>query len=102
MRCGQQHQRRTTYVYNADGTVKETTVDDAVGTDALRTTAYTYDNCGRVYTVTDPERGVTRTEYDQFGEAARLRSARCSPTSAPKPATNSPPTRHDHRRRVHR
>ncbi|WP_435830076.1 LamG-like jellyroll fold domain-containing protein [Saccharopolyspora shandongensis] len=69
---GGQHQRRTTHVYNADGTVKETTVDDAIGTDGTRTTAYTYDNRGRVDTVTDPERGVTRTEYDTFGEVSRL------------------------------
>ncbi|MEV5543706.1 hypothetical protein AB0L13_43535 [Saccharopolyspora shandongensis] len=47
-------------------------MDDAVGTDAPRTTAYTYDNRSRVYTVTDPERGVTRAEYDQFGEVAWL------------------------------
>ncbi|MEV6230014.1 LamG-like jellyroll fold domain-containing protein [Saccharopolyspora shandongensis] len=69
---GGQHQRRTTHAYNADGTVKETTVDDAIGTDGTRTTAYTYDNRGRVDTVTDPERGVTRTEYDTFGEVSRL------------------------------
>ncbi|MEU6642709.1 LamG-like jellyroll fold domain-containing protein [Saccharomonospora sp. NPDC046836] len=68
---GAAHQQRTTHVYNPDGTVGSTTVDDAVGSDDARTTSYTYDAHGRVHTVTDPAGGVTTTEYDAFGAVVR-------------------------------
>ncbi|WP_297546882.1 LamG-like jellyroll fold domain-containing protein [Amycolatopsis sp.] len=61
------HQRRTATVYNPDGTVTKSTVDDTTGADPARTTAYTYDALGRPKTVTDPAGGVTTTAYDAFG-----------------------------------
>jgi RHS repeat-associated protein len=61
------HQRRTTTVYNGDGTVSSSTVDDVAGVDPARTSTYTYDSHGRVATATDPAGGVTTTGYDAFG-----------------------------------
>ncbi|PRW64745.1 LamG-like jellyroll fold domain-containing protein [Actinopolyspora mortivallis] len=68
---GERHQRRVRHTYNGDGSVAETTVDDVLGTDPARTTGYAYDNRGRLLEVTDPEGGVTRTEYDAFGKVVR-------------------------------
>ncbi|SDJ72408.1 intein N-terminal splicing region/RHS repeat-associated core domain-containing protein [Actinopolyspora mzabensis] len=68
---GELHQRRVRNTYNGDGSIAETTVDDALGNDPARTTSYTYDNRGRRLEVTGPEGGVTRTEYDEFGEVVR-------------------------------
>ncbi|WP_247648747.1 LamG-like jellyroll fold domain-containing protein [Saccharomonospora xinjiangensis] len=68
---GVEHQQRTTNVYNPDGTLASTTVSDVAGHDAARTTSYTYDQHGRVHTVTDPEGGMTTTEHDDFGAVVR-------------------------------
>jgi RHS repeat-associated protein len=65
------HQQRTTRVYNPNGTLASSTVDDVAGVDPARTTGYTYDTRGRVATVTDPAGGVTQTEYDAFGAVTR-------------------------------
>ncbi|WP_267283897.1 LamG-like jellyroll fold domain-containing protein [Amycolatopsis thermoflava] len=68
---GVTHQRRTTSVYNPNGTLASVTVDDVTGHDPARTTSYTYDNHARVETVTDPAGGVTTTNYDAFGAVIR-------------------------------
>ncbi|WP_435061431.1 LamG-like jellyroll fold domain-containing protein [Amycolatopsis thermoflava] len=68
---GTTHQRRTTWVYNPDGTLDSTTVEDMAGHDPARTTSYTYDAYARVETVTDPAGGVTTTNYDAFGAVVR-------------------------------
>ncbi|OQO95199.1 type IV secretion protein Rhs, partial [Saccharomonospora piscinae] len=68
---GVEHQQRTVSVYNADGTLASATVSDVEGHDESRTIDYTYDEHGRVHTVTGPEGGVTTTEYDDFGAVTR-------------------------------
>ncbi|WP_258907902.1 LamG-like jellyroll fold domain-containing protein [Actinokineospora sp. UTMC 2448] len=68
---GAEHQRRTITVFNPDGTIASTSVSDAQGNDPHRFTAFTYDNHGRIATVTDPEGGVTTTEHDVYGKVIR-------------------------------
>ncbi|KAA9163969.1 type IV secretion protein Rhs [Amycolatopsis acidicola] len=68
---GVAHERRTTWVYNPDGTLDSSTVDDLQGNDPARTTSYTYDDHARVHTTTDPAGGVVTTDYDAFGAVTR-------------------------------
>ncbi|WP_165974455.1 RHS repeat domain-containing protein [Nonomuraea deserti] len=73
---GVTHTRRTTYVYDADGAGLRETVSDLTSGDAERATVYTYDDHGRVETITDPEGGVVRQSWNVIGRPATVTDAR--------------------------
>ncbi|WP_443156296.1 LamG-like jellyroll fold domain-containing protein [Nonomuraea sp. KM88] len=73
---GVTHTRRTTYAYDPDGAKLRETVSDLTGGDAERATVYTYDDHGRVETITDPEGGVVRQSWNTIGRLATVTDAR--------------------------
>ncbi|WP_165959580.1 polymorphic toxin-type HINT domain-containing protein [Nonomuraea longispora] len=73
---GVTHTRRTTYAYDPDGSRLRETVSDLSGGDAERATVYTYDDHGRVETITDPEGGVVRQSWNTIGRLATVTDAR--------------------------
>ncbi|MEV3978206.1 polymorphic toxin-type HINT domain-containing protein [Nonomuraea sp. NPDC049758] len=64
---GVTHTAQTSYSYDPDGHPLTATVMDLTGGDSARATTYTYDAYGRQETVTDPEGGVLRTNWDKLG-----------------------------------
>lgn len=73
---GVTHTAKVSYEYDADGNRTSETVTDLTGGDEPRTTTYTYDAFGRLITVTDPEGGVTRQEWNHRGWVIRTVDAR--------------------------
>ncbi|TDE56125.1 hypothetical protein E1295_11995 [Nonomuraea mesophila] len=73
---GVTHTRRTTYAYDPDGARLRETVSDLTGGDAERATVYTYDDHGRVETITDAEGGVVRQSWNAIGRLATVTDAR--------------------------
>jgi RHS repeat-associated protein len=65
---GAVHTEATTYTYDADGNVLTTTISDATGGDASRTTTDTYEAHGDLASVTDPEGKKTTYTYDALGD----------------------------------
>ncbi|MFC4896236.1 RHS repeat-associated core domain-containing protein [Streptosporangium amethystogenes subsp. fukuiense] len=65
---GVTHTSQWTGTYDADGLPLTESVADLTGGDATRTTTYTYDDYGRVETITGPEGGVQRFGYDHKGQ----------------------------------
>ncbi|HEY4027967.1 MAG TPA: DNRLRE domain-containing protein, partial [Candidatus Dormibacteraeota bacterium] len=72
---GAVHQRVATAAYDGNGNVTSTTISDAVGGDAARTTGYAYDANDRQVSVTDALKGVTATAYDSLGNVAQTTDA---------------------------
>ncbi|MEV5494716.1 polymorphic toxin-type HINT domain-containing protein [Nonomuraea fuscirosea] len=73
---GVTHTARTSYGYDSDGNKLSTSITDLTGGDAERKTVYTYDDHGRVDSVTDPEGGVTRQTWNTIGLKATSTDAR--------------------------
>ncbi|WP_220448352.1 LamG-like jellyroll fold domain-containing protein [Nonomuraea diastatica] len=73
---GVTHTRRTAYAYDPDGARLRETVSDLTGGDAERATVYTYDDHGRVETITGPEGGVVRQSWNTIGKPATVTDAR--------------------------
>ncbi|MEV7804344.1 DNRLRE domain-containing protein [Microbispora sp. NPDC088329] len=69
-------EQRTTY--DADGNKLTEVSADLTGGDPARTTTYTYDDYGRVETVTGPEGGVKRYAYDHKGRKTSFTDERGS------------------------
>ncbi|WP_189137129.1 RHS repeat-associated core domain-containing protein [Nonomuraea glycinis] len=64
------HTKRVTYTYDPDGNRLSQTIADLTGGDAERATVTTYDDHGRVETVTGPEGGVVRQVWNTLGQLA--------------------------------
>ncbi|MFI7454941.1 polymorphic toxin-type HINT domain-containing protein [Nonomuraea sp. NPDC049714] len=64
------HTKRVTYAYDPDGNRLSETVADLTGGDVERATVTTYDDHGRVETVTGPEGGVVRQVWNTLGQLA--------------------------------
>ncbi|MEU7900306.1 LamG-like jellyroll fold domain-containing protein [Nonomuraea sp. NPDC049152] len=64
---GVTHTAQTRYTYDADGHPLTVTLADLTGGDADRVATSIYDDFGRVATVTDPEGGVTKSDYNTRG-----------------------------------
>lgn len=62
------HTRSDAYTYDADGNLVQLQQSDETGGDATRTTTWTYDNHGRVASVTDPAGDATGYNYDTSGQ----------------------------------
>ncbi|MEU0566884.1 RHS repeat-associated core domain-containing protein [Nonomuraea sp. NPDC005983] len=75
---GVTHTKRTTFAYDSDGNKLSDTIADLTGGDAARATVYTYDVHGQVETVTDPEGGFVRQDWNPLGLLARTTDARGS------------------------
>jgi RHS repeat-associated protein len=69
---GVQHQLRTVTTYDLDGNVTQVDVNDLLGGDATRTTAYSYDDHDRPSSVTDPNGNQTSWNYDEFGNKTSM------------------------------
>lgn len=89
---GTAHRLRVVDTHNPDGTLASRTLEDVNGNDAARTTSYTYDDRGRVATVTDPENGVTAYFYDAFGNVTKTVDALGHETEFTYTPTNQPAT----------
>ncbi|WP_344976381.1 LamG-like jellyroll fold domain-containing protein [Streptosporangium fragile] len=64
------HTAKVTFTYDPDGNKLTEALSDLTGGDVERKTVYTYDDHGRVETVTDPENGVTRSTWNATGALA--------------------------------
>ncbi|MFI6786976.1 LamG-like jellyroll fold domain-containing protein [Nonomuraea sp. NPDC050383] len=73
---GVTHTKQTTFGYDLDGNKLSEKVTDLTGGDAERTTTYTYDTHGRQDSITDPEGGVVRQDWNQRGWVTRVTDAR--------------------------
>ncbi|GAA3179460.1 LamG-like jellyroll fold domain-containing protein [Nonomuraea roseoviolacea] len=73
---GVTHTKQTTFGYDPDGNQLSEKVADLTGGDAERTTTYTYDTHGRQDSITDPEGGVVRQDWNQRGWVTRVTDAR--------------------------
>jgi RHS repeat-associated protein len=72
---GAVHTEVTRHTYDPDGDVLTTTVSDATGGDASRTTVNTYDAHGNLASVTDPLGNKTAYTYDALGDRVSQTSA---------------------------
>ncbi|MEV7807695.1 LamG-like jellyroll fold domain-containing protein [Microbispora sp. NPDC088329] len=70
------HTAQTRVTYDPDGNRLTQTIADLTGGEPERTTTYTYDEHGRQNSVTDPEGGVTRQEWNSRGWMIRTTDAR--------------------------
>lgn len=61
-------QLHTVHIYNGNGWLTSTTVSDTKKTGSERATTYGYDSRGRRDTVTDPEGGIEKVTYNEFGK----------------------------------
>ncbi|WP_258953416.1 LamG-like jellyroll fold domain-containing protein [Lentzea californiensis] len=89
---GTAHRLRITNTYNPDGTLASRKLEDVAGNDAARTMSYTYDDRGRVATVTDPENAVTAYFYDSSGNVTKTVDALAHETEFTYTPTNQPAT----------
>ncbi|MEU4765681.1 polymorphic toxin-type HINT domain-containing protein [Actinosynnema sp. NPDC023794] len=65
------HRLVTKHVYDRAGRLTETTVSDANGNDAPRTTKFGYDAAGRLTSTTLPDQTVRRQEWDAAGDVVK-------------------------------
>ncbi|MGP3913445.1 LamG-like jellyroll fold domain-containing protein [Nonomuraea sp. 10N515B] len=70
------HTAQTRTTYDPDGRPLTQTIADLTGGDPERTTTYTYDDHGRQNSVTDPEGGIARQDWNHRGWAIRTTDAR--------------------------
>uniref|UniRef100_UPI003F4946E8 RHS repeat-associated core domain-containing protein n=1 Tax=Nonomuraea sp. CA-252377 TaxID=3240003 RepID=UPI003F4946E8 len=73
---GVTHTAQTRIAYDPDGNPLTQTIADLTGGDPERTTTFTYDAYGRRDSVTDPEGGVARQEWNHRGQVIRTTDAR--------------------------
>ncbi|MFB4271643.1 RHS repeat-associated core domain-containing protein [Nonomuraea sp. GTA35] len=73
---GVTHTAQTRTAYDPDGNPLTQTIADLTGGDPERTTTFTYDAHGRQDSVTDPEGGVARQEWNHRGQVIRTTDAR--------------------------
>ncbi|KAB8180704.1 hypothetical protein FH608_051100, partial [Nonomuraea phyllanthi] len=70
------HTAQTRTAYGPDGNVLSQTIADLTGGEPERTTTFTYDEYGRQDSVTDPEGGIVRQEWNERGQVVRTTDAR--------------------------
>ncbi|MGW0192039.1 RHS repeat-associated core domain-containing protein [Nonomuraea sp. NPDC003201] len=70
------HTTQTRTGYDPDGNPLTETIADLTGGDPERTTTFTYDTHGRQDSVTGPEGGVARQEWNHRGQVIRITDAR--------------------------
>ncbi|NJP98930.1 RHS repeat protein, partial [Nonomuraea sp. FMUSA5-5] len=73
---GVTHTAQTRTTYDPDGNPLTQTIADLTGGDPERTTTYTYDAHGRQDSVTGPEGGLARQEWNHRGQVVRTTDAR--------------------------
>ncbi|TMR22623.1 hypothetical protein ETD86_10830 [Nonomuraea turkmeniaca] len=73
---GVTHTAQTAYTYDPDGRTLTQTHADTTGGDAARTTTYAYDDFGHLKSISDPEGGVVRQDWNTLGQLARVTDAR--------------------------
>ncbi|MGW4801509.1 DNRLRE domain-containing protein, partial [Nonomuraea sp. NPDC004297] len=73
---GVTHTTETRTTYDADGNPLVQTIADLTGGDPERTTTFTYDGHGRQDSVTGPEGGIARQEWNHRGQVVRTTDAR--------------------------
>ncbi|WP_431929876.1 LamG-like jellyroll fold domain-containing protein [Nonomuraea jabiensis] len=73
---GVTHTAQTVLTYDPDGNTLTETVSDLSGGEAARAITYTYDEHGRRDSVTDPEGGLIRQEWNHRGWLTRVTDAR--------------------------
>ncbi|MEV0620414.1 LamG-like jellyroll fold domain-containing protein, partial [Nonomuraea sp. NPDC050404] len=69
---GVTHTAETKYTYDADGNTLTETASDLTGGDQACTVTYTYDDFGRMETVTGPEGGKVSYAYDERGDQSAM------------------------------
>jgi YD repeat-containing protein len=70
------HTAQTRITYDADGNVLAQTVADLTGGEPDRVMTYTYDPLGRRNSITDPEGGIARQDWNTRGQIVRITDAR--------------------------
>lgn len=76
---GDLHQRKTVSIYDGASNLSQTTETDIGGSghaDPPRTVHYTYDGADRPIAASNPEGGITTTEYDAVGNITAVVDAR--------------------------
>ncbi|MEU7855206.1 LamG-like jellyroll fold domain-containing protein [Nonomuraea sp. NPDC049141] len=73
---GVTHTAQTSTTYDPDGNTLTQTIADLTGGDPDRVTTYTYDTHGRQDSITNPEGGVLRQDWNQLGQTIRTTDAR--------------------------
>jgi RHS repeat-associated protein len=72
---GARHQQQVSQTYDADGNVTQTDVKDVLGTDATRSTSYTYDDHNRLASVVNANGDEVSNDYDDFGNKIGMTDA---------------------------
>ncbi|MEV6159371.1 LamG-like jellyroll fold domain-containing protein [Nonomuraea sp. NPDC052129] len=70
------HTAQTSTTYDPDGNALTQTIADLTGGDPDRVTTYTYDTHGRQDSITNPEGGIGRQDWNQLGQPIRTTDAR--------------------------
>ncbi|MEV5496677.1 LamG-like jellyroll fold domain-containing protein [Nonomuraea fuscirosea] len=70
------HTAQTRTTYDGDGNVLTQTIADLTGGDPARTSTFTYDEHGRRDSVTNPEGGTSRQDWNHRGQVIRTTDAR--------------------------
>ncbi|MGP4102279.1 RHS repeat-associated core domain-containing protein [Nonomuraea sp. KM90] len=73
---GVTHTAQTRTAYDPDGNVLTQTIADLTGGEPERTTTFTYDTYGRQDSITGPEGGVARQDWNHRGQVIRTTDAR--------------------------
>ncbi|MEV0347597.1 LamG-like jellyroll fold domain-containing protein [Nonomuraea sp. NPDC050680] len=70
------HTAQTSTTYDPDGNTLTQTIADLTGGDPDRVTTYTYDTHGRQDSITNPEGGIARQDWNPLGQPIRTTDAR--------------------------
>jgi RHS repeat-associated protein len=70
------HTPKTTFIYDGNGNVTDTTLSDTTGGDASRHSSFSYDNNERVLTSTNAATETTAYTYDDVGNIATVTDGR--------------------------